>query len=54
MPRKISNINKKGTKATVNIEATIGHILDKDSSDKIEESPEDAVTDNEVATGTNK
>jgi hypothetical protein len=47
--REIVNTNKKGTKATVNIKATIGHILDKDLSDDIE-----SVTENEVATTTNK
>jgi hypothetical protein len=52
-PREIANTKKRGKKAAVNIEATIGHILDRDSSDKIKESPEDTIMDNEVAATTN-
>ncbi len=48
-PREIADTNKKGAKATANIEATIGHLLDKDLSGKSKASPEDAVKDNEVA-----
>ncbi len=48
-PREIANRNKIGTKATVNIEATIHLFWEKDLSDKSKASPEDVFKDNEVA-----
>ncbi len=51
-PREVTNTDKKGAPATVNIEANISLFLKKDLSDKSKASPEDAVKDNEVAATT--